>query len=168
VPSTKPCVFLVAESQLLRETLAKFINKKGNLNVCGVSPIVPSISYMVAASGADVLILDSTSARNSDYKILHTIIGVVPNINVVLIDMDDHPEILLKFVRARALAYLSKDAAAANVLSAILAVARGQAVCSPRLVYFDPFRSNPKLFDVQKALQTCCDARSEIARTQQD
>jgi DNA-binding NarL/FixJ family response regulator len=151
MPNTKPCVFLVAESQLLRETLVKFLNKKSDLNVCGVSPIVPSISSIVAASGADVLILDSTSARHSDGEVLRKIVGNVPNINVVLIDMDDDPEILLEFVRAGALAYLPKDAAAADVLSAVLAVARGHAVCSPRLVYFDPFRSNLTVFDVLSA-----------------
>jgi DNA-binding NarL/FixJ family response regulator len=148
MPNTKPCVFLVAESQLLRETLVKFLNKKSVLNVGGASPIVPGISSIIASSGADVLILDSTSARHSNGEVLRQIVSNVPNINVVLIDMDDDPEIRLEFLRAGALAYLPKDVSAADVVSAVLAVSRGHAVCAAHRVYLDPFRSNLTAFDV--------------------
>jgi DNA-binding NarL/FixJ family response regulator len=125
---------LATASRFLRETLPKLLDKKGDLNVCGVSPCISNIASILAATGADVLILDSATARPSICTLLPTIISKVPNINVVLIDMDDDPEIFLECVRAGALSYLLKDAAAADVLSAVLAAARGKAVRPSHLV----------------------------------
>jgi two-component system NarL family response regulator len=56
-----------------------------------------------------------------------------PDIKVVLIDMDDDPEIFLDCVRAGAVGYFLEDASAAEVVSGVLAVANGRAVCPPQL-----------------------------------
>jgi two-component system response regulator DegU len=126
-------VFLVAGNRLLRESLAKLLNKRGDFDVCGVSACTPDIASSVAAAGADVLILDSFSARLSDCAFISEIVSQVPNINVVLIDMDDDPEIFLDCVRAGAVGYLLKDVSAAEVVSGVKAVTQGQAVCPARL-----------------------------------
>ena len=118
---------------MLRETLARLLSRKGDLNVCGVSPCVPDTTPSVAASGADVLILDSVTARLSDCAIIFEIVSQIPSVRVVLIDMDNDPEIFLECVRAGAVGYLLKDASAAEVISGVQAVAQGQAVCPPHL-----------------------------------
>lgn len=131
--TAKPLVFLVAGNRLLRETLARIINKKGSLYVCGVSPCAPDIASSVGASGADVLILDSVTAQLSDCALIGEILSQRPEIKVVLIDMDNDPETFLECVRAGSLGYFLKDASAAEVVSGIHAVAQGQAVCPPEL-----------------------------------
>jgi DNA-binding NarL/FixJ family response regulator len=130
--NNKPSVFLVAANLLLRETLVRLLNKKGALNVCGVSPHVPEISSIVE-SGSSVLILDSVADRVPDFHFVSKFHAQAPDINVILIDMDCDPEIFLEGVRAGALGYMLKDASAADVLSAVLAVAQGQAICPPGL-----------------------------------
>jgi DNA-binding NarL/FixJ family response regulator len=130
----KPSVFLVAGNRLLREALARLFNRRGDFNVCGVSPGVPdSTSCSIRASGADVLILDSVSARLSGRAFVSEIVNQVPNIRVVLIDMDDDRDIFLECVRAGAMGYILKDASAAEVVSGVQAVTQGQAVCPPQL-----------------------------------
>ena len=47
--------------------------------------------------------------------------------------MDPDPEIFLECVRAGALGYILKDASAAEIVSGVHAVARGQAICPPQL-----------------------------------
>jgi DNA-binding NarL/FixJ family response regulator len=126
-------VFLVAGSRLLRETLARLLRKRGDFNVCGASPCVPDTACSVGASGADVLILDSFTARLADCAFISEIVRQVPRIKVVLIDMDGDPEVFLECVRAGAIGYLLKDASAAEVVSGVQAVAKGQAVCPPQL-----------------------------------
>ena len=133
MPKNPPCVFLVAANRLLRETLARLLNKRGNFNVCGVTPCVPDVPTSIVASGTDVLILDSVTARRSDCAFASGIISQVPSIKVVLIDMDNDPELFLECVRAGAVGYILKDASAAEVASAVQAVAQGQAVCPPLL-----------------------------------
>jgi DNA-binding NarL/FixJ family response regulator len=129
----KPSVFLVAGNRLMRETLAKLLVKKGDFHLCGVSPYVPDITRSIGTSGTDVLILDSVTARLSDCAFVSDILGQLPDIKVVLIDMDDDPEIFLDCVRAGAVGYFLEDASAAEVVSGVLAVANGRAICPPQL-----------------------------------
>jgi two-component system NarL family response regulator len=129
-------VFLVAGNRLLRETLAKLLNKRGDLNVCGVSPYVPSIAPSIVASAADVLVLDSVTARLSDCALITEILSQVPTIKVVLIDMDGDPDIFLECVRAGAVGYLLEDASAAEVVLGVKAVAQGRAICPPEFCIY--------------------------------
>jgi len=126
-------VYLVAGNRLLREALARLLTERGDFNVCGVSPCVPDTISSVVASGAKVLILDSVTARLSDCALISKIVGQVPSMKVVLIDMDDDREIFLECVGAGALGYILRDASAAEVVSGIKAVSQGQAVCPAHL-----------------------------------
>jgi DNA-binding NarL/FixJ family response regulator len=126
-------VFLMASNRLLRETLAKLLVRRGGFKVSGVSPFVPDAFSLIGASGADVLILDSVSARSSESALISQTNNHIPSIKVVLIDMEDDPAIFLDCVRAGAAGYLLKDASAAEVISGVCAVAQGQAICPPLL-----------------------------------
>ena len=129
----KSSVFLVAGNRLLRETLAKLLVKKGDFRLCGVSPYVPDITRSIIASGTDVLILDSVTARLSDSEFISEILGQFPDLKVILIDMDDDPEVFLNCIRAGAVGYFLQDASAAEVVYGVQSVARGQAICPPQL-----------------------------------
>jgi DNA-binding NarL/FixJ family response regulator len=126
-------VFLMASNRLLRETLAKLLIRRGGFKVSGVSPFVPDAFSLIGSSGADVLILDSVSARSSESALISQTNNHIPSIKVVLIDMEDDPGIFLDCVRAGAAGYLLKDASAAEVISGVCAVAQGQAICPPLL-----------------------------------
>jgi DNA-binding NarL/FixJ family response regulator len=126
-------VFLMASNRLLRETLAKLLVRRGGFKVSGVSPFVPDAFSLIRASGADVLILDSVSARSSESALISQTNNHIPSTKVVLIDMEDDPGIFLDCVRAGAAGYLLKDASAAEVISGVCAVAQGQAICPPLL-----------------------------------
>jgi two-component system, NarL family, response regulator DegU len=133
VPVERPSVFLVAGNRLLRESLAKLLTRSGVVSVCGVSACVQESATKVTESNPDVLILDCFSTRLSNYSIISHAIRERPNIKVVLIDMDEDPEIFLECVKTGALGYILKDASAREVLSAIQAVTEGKAVCPPQL-----------------------------------
>jgi len=130
---SRPSVFLVAGNRLLRESLTKLLEKRGNFAICGVSPRLPDTVAAVAAADTDIVILDSLTARLSDCSLISEIASIVPKIEVVLIDMDDDPECFLECIRAGASGYILKDASAAEVVSGIRAVAEGQAICPPQL-----------------------------------
>jgi DNA-binding NarL/FixJ family response regulator len=117
----------------MRETLAKLLVKRGDFLLCGVSPFIPEIADSIASSDTDVLILDSVTARLSDCALISEVLSQVPEIKIVLIDMDNDPEIFLDCVRAGAVGYFLKDASAAEVVSGVLAVANGQAICPQEL-----------------------------------
>src|SRR5579863_2869059 len=133
VPSYSVSVFLMASNRLLRETLARMLVRKGGFKVSGVSPCVPDALSLIGASGADVLILDSVSARLPECALISQTSNQIPGVKVVLIDMEDDPGIFLDCVRAGASGYLLKDASSAEVISGVCAVAQGQAICPPQL-----------------------------------
>jgi two-component system response regulator DevR len=141
VSSYSISVFLMASNRLLRETLAKLLIRRGEIKVSGVSPCVQDAFSLIGTSGADVLILDSVSARPSECALISQTNNQFPHIKVVLIDMEDDPEIFLECIRAGASGYLLKDASAAEVISGVCAVAQGQAICPPQLCahLFDAF-----------------------------
>jgi DNA-binding NarL/FixJ family response regulator len=128
----KSTVFLVAGNRLLREALARLLGRRG-FTVCGVTACVPDCNSAAVASGAEVLVLDSVTARLSEWSFISDIISQAPNMKVVLIDMDNDREVFLECVRAGAVGYILKDASAAEVVSGVQAVANGQAVCPPEL-----------------------------------
>jgi DNA-binding NarL/FixJ family response regulator len=122
-------VFLVAGNRLLREALARLLAHKGNFYVCGISPCIPDVISSIVNSGTEVLILDSGSAHLSEYTFIKRLLGQAPSLKIILIDMDEDPEIFLECVRAGAVGYLLKSASAAEVVSGIRTVAGGQALC---------------------------------------
>jgi DNA-binding NarL/FixJ family response regulator len=129
----KPSLFLIAGNRLMRETLAKLLVKRGGFHLCGVSPFKLEIATSVCASGTDVLILDSVTAHLSDCSLISDVLGQAPDIKIVLIDMEDDPEMFLDCVRAGAVGYFLEDASAAEVVSGVQAVAQGRAICPPQL-----------------------------------
>src|SRR5579862_7951190 len=131
--NTRISVFLVAGNRLLREALARLLGKKGDFEVCGVSPVVPDMSSSIAKLKIDVLVLDTITVQMSDEALIPEIIATVPSVKVVLIDMDDDSEIFLRCVRAGVVGYLLKDASAADVVSAVRSAAEGRAVCPSQL-----------------------------------
>lgn len=133
MPLEIPSVFLVAGNRLLRESLAKLLSRSGDFNVCGVSACVAESAPRVAMSDPDVLILDSFTTRLSNCSIISDIIRERTNIKIVLIDMEEDPEIFLECVKTGALGYILKDASAREVLSAVRAVTQGKAICPPQL-----------------------------------
>jgi len=128
-------VFLVTRNRLLRESLAKLLSKRGGFNVCGVSLCTPDTASSVVAADAEVLILDSSTARLSNSTLISEIISQLPNIKVVLIDMDDDPKTFLECVRVGAVGYILKDASAAEVLAGVQAATQEQTTCPPQLCW---------------------------------
>jgi DNA-binding NarL/FixJ family response regulator len=126
-------IFMVAENRLLRETLARLLKKNGDFAIVGVSPGGPGISARVVNSGADVLIVDGVAARLSGPALISDVMSLDRQLKIVLIDMDGDEKKFLEYVRAGALGYVQKDAAAAEVVAAVRAVVGGRAVCPDEL-----------------------------------
>ena len=123
-------VFLLIENRLVRETLVRLFRKRVDLSVIGHASSVEAAE--VLASGCDILVLDDLKMLVLLESSLH---GSRTNrrIAVVLVGMEEDEEQFLTAVRSRVAAYLLSDASASDVVAAVRAAARGEAVCPPRL-----------------------------------
>ncbi|HXY16375.1 MAG TPA: response regulator transcription factor [Terriglobales bacterium] len=126
-------VFILAENRLLREALARILNKKNDINVAGSSAFTPDIVHQIAQAAPDVLLSDSAALALSDLRLVPEVRTAVPGLKVVMIGMDADPEIFLRGVRDGIVGYILKDASAMEVATSVRSVASGEAVCPPSL-----------------------------------
>jgi DNA-binding NarL/FixJ family response regulator len=126
-------LFLLVENRLLREALAGIVRKQPDFCVVGVDRYAPSIENQFAESGCDILVADHASATTFPTTFIADSLALVPSMKVILLGMEDDPEIFLQAIRAGVCGYLLGDASAEETLAAVRRVAQGEAVCPPRL-----------------------------------
>jgi DNA-binding NarL/FixJ family response regulator len=130
LPDDPTQVFLLIENRLVRETLMRLFRKRSDLSVVGQGGTADALN--VLESHCDILVLD-------DLQILERLSAHQPReqgdfpFGVVLIGMEENEDQFLCAVRAGVSSFLLNDASANDVVVAVRATARSEAVCPPRL-----------------------------------
>jgi len=132
VPNESVRVFLLVENRLLREALVRLFRKRSDLLVVGESGETALTLCDVLDSKCDVLVIASFKADWLPESFTLDTVGQL-GFKVVMIGMDCDEEQFLATVRAGVTGYLLKDASASDVVAAVRAVSRGEAVCPPQL-----------------------------------
>lgn len=126
-------IFLLAENRLLREALARILKKRVEIELSGTLPFGLDVIPRIASSKARVVVMDSVTVNQASLGFVRQLREQIPGVRVVLIGMEEDSRLFLESVRAGAVGYVFKDASAADVVNAVRAVARGEAVCPPRM-----------------------------------
>jgi len=124
-------VFLLVGNRLLRDTLLRLFRKPADVSIVGQGSPSATSSTDVRNSNCDVILTDSIPVLCSSPE--ETSARAALTADILLVGMEDDEEKFLTAIRAGSTGYLLKDASAADVLSAVRSVARGEAVCPPRL-----------------------------------
>jgi len=132
VPSLSIRVFLMMKNRLLREALIRLLRKRSDLVVVGYDEPADATSYQVLESPFDVLLIDSFQTTCPGAKIVRETGGKAAY-KAVLIGMEPDEELFMAAVRSGVTGYLLKDASASELVAAVRAVYRGEAVCPPQL-----------------------------------
>jgi DNA-binding NarL/FixJ family response regulator len=127
-------VFLLAENRLLREALARILNKKAGITVVGAARYSLAVPEAIAAVSARVLLFDPFDTSTS-LDFIRTIRESLLGLKIVLIGMEIDSELFLRAVREGIAGYLLKDATAADVAEAVRSVAKSHAICPPELCH---------------------------------
>jgi DNA-binding NarL/FixJ family response regulator len=132
VPGSLIRTFLLIENRLLREALVRLFAKRADLLVVGQSGCADATVARVLDSKCDVLVIDSLQV-----PWLSTIADVENEeracFRMVVIAREPGERHFLTAVRAGVTGYLLQEASASDVVSAVRAVFRGEAVCPPQL-----------------------------------
>ncbi len=126
-------VFILAENRLLREALARILNKKSDISVVGASAFTPDIVQQIALTAPRVLLSDSATVALSELRLVPEVLAAMPGLKVVMVGMDPEPGTFLKAVRDGIVGYVLKEASAMEVAACVRSVANGEAVCPPSL-----------------------------------
>lgn len=127
-------VFFLIENRLLREALVRLFRKRSDIMVVGDSGRADLPPEDIFSSTCDVLVIASFQTNWQALTDTLERVGQL-GLKVVLIGMDADENQLLSSVRAGVSAYLLKDASAADVVSSVRSVFRGEAVCPPQLCH---------------------------------
>jgi DNA-binding NarL/FixJ family response regulator len=141
-------VYLVADNQLLRETLARILTKRGSVDVTGLDSPWACEAGSLARAGAEVVLLVSQGNIREDLATVQRMRLEAPHVRILLIGSTNKEGEFLQCVRAGISGYLWRDASADDVLAGIRAVHAGEAVCPGALctVLFHYFeRETPEL-----------------------
>jgi DNA-binding NarL/FixJ family response regulator len=132
IPPASLNVYLLAENRLLRETLARLLQKRGGISVVGVSRYTESSVAEICASQCSILLMDSM-ATTEDMILLGDLFERAPEIKVVLFGMDKDAGLFLKSAYCGVSGYVLKEASASEIIAAVRAVAQGEAAWPPQL-----------------------------------
>ena len=130
--SLRVSVYLLAENRLLRDTLARLLRKRSEINVVGVSRSSETAKAELISSHCDVVLTDCfDDTARGDF--LQDLLDQTSGIKVLLFGMNEDPDVFLKAVFLGICGFLLKDASAAEIVAAVRAAARGEATCPPSL-----------------------------------
>jgi DNA-binding NarL/FixJ family response regulator len=127
-------IFLLVGNRLLRDTLFRLFRKPSDVSIVGQGSPSATPPADVQESNCDVILTD-TIATPAAFQPEETAVRSNSGPEIVLVGMEDDEEQFLTAVRSGSSGYLLKDASAADVLSAVRSVSRGEAVCPPHLCH---------------------------------
>jgi two-component system, NarL family, response regulator DevR len=131
--ATPATVFVLAQNRLLRETLARVLNKKGNIAVLGAYPFSALATKQIIEATPDILLADSVTMNVAHEDFIREVRQHISTIKIVMFGMDDDEQTFLWAVGVGALGYVLSDASAADVVDAVRTVADGEAACPHQL-----------------------------------
>jgi len=131
--SGKIAVFLVAENCLLREALARILNRKSDISVVGATAYSATVVQEMVAVSPQVLLFDPFPKVFSGLPFIAALRKSIAGLRVVMIGMDPDKDLFFRCVRGGIAGYLLRDATANEVLAAVRGVVKSEAVCPPHL-----------------------------------
>lgn len=126
-------IFLLAQNRLLLEALARILRKKPEFNVLHAASYTPETPALIAESDCEVLLIDSSVTDVFGFQLVQETAVVAEGIKILMIGMESEEGVFLKAVSAGAVGYVLKEASAMDVVTAIRAISRDEAVCPPSL-----------------------------------
>lgn len=136
-------VLLADDHTILRDGIRALLDDQADIEVIGEAEDGLSTVKMVAKLKPDVVIMDIAMPMLNGLEATRQIQRDYPQVKVLILTMHENEEYIRQVLAAGALGYVLKDAAAHDLLGAIRAVQRGEAVLSPaitRLVIEDYLR----------------------------
>ncbi len=132
-PSLRIKVLLLVGNHLLCKSLARILQQRPDIFVIGQPAELSNIALIIAKSESDIILLDSVSAAALRRQSVTRMRDLNTHAQILMIGMDADERIFLRAVRAGVSGYLLNEASAADLIAAIRAVSRQEAVCPSQL-----------------------------------
>ena len=122
-------VLLYFQNRLVRESIARILEKKIDFEVIAAKALTPATKEEILQSCADVVVVDSLQLILEEAISIQSLASKEHPVSFVLVAMADEPKLFLTAVSRGVSGYVLQDASAADVIAAIRGVAKGEAIC---------------------------------------
>jgi DNA-binding NarL/FixJ family response regulator len=142
-PADKPTVFLVDDHHLFRAGVRSGLGDA--VQVVGEADEVPAAIELISERLPQVVLLDVHMPGGGGRAVIEGVKAKHPEVCFLALSVSDAPEDVIAVIRAGARGYVTKTISGPELIDAVVRVAGGDAVFSPRLAGFvlDAFASMP-------------------------
>jgi len=124
-------VLLADDHTVMRNGLRLLLERQGDLTVVGEASDGRQAVDMAAAGNPDVVVMDIAMPQLNGVEATRQIVTRNPNTAIVILSMHSDESYVIRSLKAGARAYLLKDSAEADLISAIHAIIEGKSFFSP-------------------------------------
>lgn len=126
-------IVLADDHQVMRDGVRMILESQPDLRVIGTADDGAAVIDLVAALHPDVAVLDIAMPVVNGLAAARTLRQRAPNTRVIFLSMHEGEEYFKEALRAGAVGYVLKRAAATDLVAAIRAVQRGETYLDPQL-----------------------------------
>lgn len=127
----KQRIILVDDHEVVRLGLKSLLERHPQFEVVGEAGSAREAMEQVAALEPDVVVMDIRLPGTSGIEACEEIVGQYPDIKVIMLTSYAEDEMLFSAIRAGASGYVLKQIASEELVKAIEAVGRGEALLDP-------------------------------------
>lgn len=142
---SRPRVFLVDDHGLFRTGVRAELGEA--VEVVGEADDVEPAVELISEREPDVVLLDVHLPGGGGQRVVEAVREEHPGVRFLALSVSDAPEDVITVIRAGARGYVTKTISGPELVDAVVRVAAGDAVFSPRLAGFvlDAFAAEPAL-----------------------
>jgi DNA-binding NarL/FixJ family response regulator len=133
VPSKRKRILLVDDHPLIREGLTQWINRAGDLEVCGEAESAAQAMSRVEKLKPDLVLVDISLAGGDGLELIKSLRALQPDRPLLVLSMHDESLNAGRALRAGARGYIMKRVGGERVVEAIREVFEGRIVVSPAM-----------------------------------
>ena len=127
-------VLVVDDHQVLADSLLRVLSAEADIHPVGVAPDLARARAMVVHFRPDVVLLDHTLPDGEGADAVRPLLEANPGMAVVMLTASTSDRVLGAAMEAGAAGFISKSSGLNELVSAVRAAARGDAVVSPALL----------------------------------
>ena len=124
-------VMLVDDHSLVREGLRHVLAATPGVEIIAEAGDGETALRLAAEMKPDLVVMDLSMPGMGGLEVTTRLRELLPQVKVLILSVQDHPEYVLGAVRAGAQGYLRKDTSPAELREGLRAVARGESYFSP-------------------------------------
>jgi len=153
-------IVLADDHRMFRQGLREMIERKTDFEVVGEAGTGREALALVEQLRPDVVLLDIQMPELNGVAVAQQLARTQPDVKIVMLTMYREDQQLVDAIGAGARGYLLKDADAAELVSVLERVARGESALDPALT--------TRVFDAMRRLQTQQQAVAQLTDRERD